>query len=105
MGRLPECNGRGSAGDHCCYINGEVCEFLSADNEGTPRCSLFQKWGSLYDDPVWRNAPAGRYFAEHYPGFECGDWPQNIPGVMAREPDAGPFYACCWGRGNNGNVD
>ena len=27
------CNGRGSAGDHCCYINGEVCEFLSADLE------------------------------------------------------------------------
>ena len=97
------CSGRGSNGTHCCYIAGQVCQFLTF--EGTlARCSLFNEWGALAENPDWRDAPVGRFFAEKYPGFECGDWPQNIPEVMAAAATAGPFYACCWGRGNDGNV-
>lgn len=98
------CSGRGDNGGHCCWIGGEVCEFLSIDSE-IPRCSLYDEWGTLSKNPEWRDAPVGRWFAETYPGYDCGDWPQNIPEVMAAAPDAGPFYVCCWGRGNNGDVD
>lgn len=74
---------------HCCVIGGQVCGFLTADT----RCSLHSEWGRLWENPVWRDAPVGRYFAERWPTdrFDCGDWPQNIPGVMA----AG-VGLCCW---------
>ena len=90
------CNGQGSNGDHCCYIAGQVCQFLDTSGE-IPRCSVWGNW-----DLRWRNAPVGQWFAETYPGYTCADWPQNIPEVMERE--AGPFYTCCWGRGNYGDV-
>ena len=28
----------------------------------------------------------------------CGKW--DIPYVMEQAKTAGPFFACCWGRGN-----
>lgn len=98
------CTGQGANGDHCCYIDGKVCEFLFTDRGGTPRCSLFSEWGKLDENPEWRDSPVGRWFAKDHPGFDCGDWPQNIPEVMAMAPELGPFFACCWGRGNRGNV-
>jgi hypothetical protein len=94
------CTGRGANGDHCCYIAGKVCEFLFTDRGGTPRCSLFDQWGSLSDNPEWTRAPVGQWFAETYPGFDCKDWPQNLPAVMAKADITGPFGLCCWGRGN-----
>lgn len=93
---MPVCNGQGANGTHCCFIAGEVCQFLDTSGE-IPRCSVWGNW-----DGRWHEAPVGRWFAETYPGFDCGDWPQNIPEVMAAAPTAGPFYACCWGRGNDG---
>ena len=92
------CNGRGDNGGHCCVINGEVCGFLFTDRGGTPRCSLFDEWGRLADNPEWVAAPVGRWFAEQHPGYDCGDWPQNIPEVMA-EVESGrvnPTAVCCW---------
>lgn len=93
------CNGQGANGTHCCYIAGRVCEFLDTSGD-MPRCSLYDQWGNLKDNPEWVDAPVGRWFAANYPGYDCGDWPQNIPEVMETAPSAGPFYACCWGRGN-----
>ena len=85
------CTGRGDTdGGHCCYINGEVCQFLFTDRGGTPRCKLFSEWGNLYEVGEWVNSPVGQWFADKYPGFECGDWPQNIPAVMASNG------RCCW---------
>jgi hypothetical protein len=90
------CTGRGANGDHCCYIAGKVCQFLFTDRGGTPRCSIFEEQPT----PEWEAAPVGRWFAESYPGFNCRDWPQNIPKVMAKADLTGPFGLCCWGRGN-----
>lgn len=71
----------------CCTFEGRLCEFL----DGT-ECGLFSLWGGLRDMPEWVNAPVGRWFTRNYPGFECRDWPQNIPEVMG-SPIAG---LCCW---------
>jgi len=78
------CNGRGDGkGGHCCWINGEVCEFLFTDRGGTPRCGVWDEMGTV----KWREAPVGVWFAERYPGYDCQDWPQNIP----EAPNT-----CCW---------
>lgn len=83
------CNGRGDVGgDHCCYLDGEVCKFLITDQAGTPRCSLYAEWGALNDNPEWVSSPAGQFYARLYPGYTCADWPQNIPNVRGG--------VCCW---------
>ena len=46
------CNGRGSRGDHCCYVAGKVCRFL-VDGE-MPRCGLKMElgdWEKVHNDP------------------------------------------------------
>ncbi len=90
------CTGTGANGDHCCYIAGEVCEFLFTDRGGTPRCGI---WNNM-DSEEWKIAPVGLYFVNNYPGQNCKDWPQKIPEVMAKTDTTGPFGLCCWGRGN-----
>jgi len=88
---MPVCNGRGDTdGGHCCWINGEVCGFLFIDRGGTPRCRLHSEWGNLMELKEWADAPIGRWFADRYPGYECKDWPQNIPEAMALSG------RCCW---------
>lgn len=79
---MPVCSGRGDAGDHCCYINGEVCQFLTYEDD-VPRCSIWGEW-----DENWQEAPVGQWFARVYPGYTCADWPQNIPEVRGG--------LCCW---------
>ena len=99
---MPVCTGQGANGSHCCYIGGQVCYYLD-DSEPTPRCSLLVElgsWDKVHKDRRWKRSVVGVWFKDRYPGYGCGDWPQNIPEVMNDEPDAGPFYACCWGRGN-----
>jgi len=94
---MATCTGRGDGkGGHCCWIAGEVCEFLFTDRGGTPRCGVWDEMSS----PEWEVAPVGLMFAEKWPGKTCKDWPQKIPALMEREPEMGPFALCCWGRGN-----
>ena len=82
------CTGNGDSGDHCCYINGKICEFLTYE-DSLPRCSL---WGRpLKDLYIWKISPVGRWFDATHPGYDCYDWPQNIPEAMA----AGRGL-CCW---------
>ncbi len=85
---MPACTGRGDTnGGHCCYIEGKVCEFLFVNRGGVPRCSI---WDEM-DSNKWRRSEVGKWFAKTYPGFNCQDWPQNIPEAMA----AGRGL-CCW---------
>ncbi len=79
------CNSRGDDGDHCCYINGEVCQYLDV---ATVRCIIYDTAPNVsgYDE-----SPVGRYFAEFYPGFTCRDWPQNIPAAPNQCCFAGVF--------------
>lgn len=88
---MSACNGRGDGGDHCCYIYGKVCQFLVRVN-GLPRCSLWPYANRLADVAEWRSAPVGQRFAEKNPGYDCKDWPQNIPEVMATG-----IGLCCYG--------
>lgn len=66
------CTGRGSSGDHCCYMAGEVCQYLDTD---TIRCTIYD---IAPDVPGYDESLVGQYFARLYPGFTCRDWPQNI---------------------------
>lgn len=76
--------------DHCCRF-GQECRFLIF-RHGQPRCRLYPQWGNLKDNPAWRNAPVGQWFATNHPGYECKDWPQDIPGVMTSG-----VGLCCYG--------
>ena len=91
------CNGRGDNGGHCCWIAGKVCEFL-IEEDGVPRCSLWSV--QMRKSSKWRDAPVGLWFKKTYPGYDCKDWPQNIPEAMERGAKVGPYALCCWGRGN-----
>lgn len=75
--------------DHCCVILGQVCQWLTDDI----KCGLHGEWGRLWDNPAWRAAPVGRFFARSWPEqrYDCSDWPQNIPSEMARQSGL-----CCW---------
>lgn len=90
------CEGRGDQGDHCCYIEGRVCGFLVVV-AGQPRCSIWD--GVMVGNPVWEQAPVGQFFARRYPGYDCRDWPQNIPELMTKvtSGEINPAAVCCWG--------
>lgn len=90
---MAKCSGRGDGGDHCCYINGVVCEFLTYEDD-LPRCGLrleHGNWHAVHADLRWKNAPVGRWFAARHPGFGCGDWPDKIPAAIEQ-----PGGKCCW---------
>jgi hypothetical protein len=86
-----KCSGRGADGDHCCWINGDVCQFLNVE---TVRCTIWDDIGGS----VWQTAPVGGVYARRYPGFTCHDWPQNIPEVMNAAKGLGPYALCCWSK-------
>ncbi len=77
MGSVPRC--QGTARDHCCWVDGEVCRFLVIDGD-TIACGLRLRLGS------WAavHADAG-YLAHVRPTWDeigmadCGDW-QPPPG-------------------------
>ena len=94
---MVSCTGRGADGGHCCWIGGQVCEFLDTSGE-LPRCGLWDI--QMKRSSRWRDAPVGQWFAETHPGFDCKDWPQNIPVEMAKADITGPYGLCCGGRGN-----
>ena len=70
-----------SSGDeHCCWVNGQECEFVRA-NEGGRRwaCALMLElgdWDAVYSDP--RYQPIGTHFQSKGIAL-CGDFPG--PGV------------------------
>jgi hypothetical protein len=48
----------------------------------------------MLGNPAWERLPVGRHFSMAMPGFDCRDFPQNIPAIM-NDPSAGK---CCWDR-------
>jgi hypothetical protein len=93
------CDGRGAGTGHCCWITGQQCSALVVV-DGQARCSLYLKygdWPTVYESSEWQSLPAGSYYEDRWPGqgYGCGDWPQNIPEVMA----AG-IGLCCWQDGD-----
>jgi hypothetical protein len=92
----------GNLTEHCCWIEGQVCPFLEENTVPGRRwaCGLYRElgsWDKVHSDPRYLASPAARFFITRYPGFGCGDWPQNIPGLLDEvgvrlHPDA----VCCW---------
>ena len=76
----------------CCWTPEGRCEFLTPGLLCSLRVEL-GSWGRVHADSRWTDSPIGRYFADRFPGFGCGDYPQNIPEVMS-SADAGK---CCYG--------
>lgn len=70
-----KCLGRNAA-DHCCYVEGRVCEFLEENSEPGFRwsCGLRRElgsWDAVLADP--RYAPIKAAFAPY--GYDCKTWP------------------------------
>lgn len=70
----------GSADDHCCYVNGKLCEHLEENTVEGRRwaCGLYrvhQSWEAVYLAPEY---PAVRA-ALRGVGIkvDCGDWPPH----------------------------
>ena len=81
-----ECHGNGP--DHCCYINGGVCQFLEEDTVPGRRwvCGLYRElgdWAAVHSDPRYQAAPIADWFTRTHPGYGCGDYPQHVPEKMA----------------------
>lgn len=98
---MDRCHGNGP--DHCCTIQGVTCPYLE---EGTVKgrrwaCGLLRElgsWEAVYTDPRYQASAAAAYFADRHPGYGCGDWPQNIPGLLAEVGiRIAPAAVCCWG--------
>lgn len=69
------CTGRGGAnGDHCCYVNGKVCDYLIENTEGRRfACALrveLGNWKKVHRDP--RYAPIKEVML--LGDGVCGDW-------------------------------
>lgn len=70
-----KCLGRNAA-DHCCYVEGRVCEFLEENSEPGFRwsCGLRREsgsWDAVLADP--RYAPIQAAFAPY--GYDCATFP------------------------------
>jgi hypothetical protein len=89
-----ECHG--NLDDHCCYIRGEVCLYLE---EGTVEgrrwsCGLFRElgsWDAVHRDARYKGSAIAAWFTQNFPGYGCGDWPQNL------EPLTFGVGRCCYG--------
>jgi hypothetical protein len=81
------CVGRGGKdGGHCCWVAGEVCEFLIENHEDRRyACGLraeLGSWEKVHADP--RYAPVAAVMLVPNGDGLCGDW-QPQPGVCCNE--------------------
>jgi hypothetical protein len=79
------CTGRGQAGGgHCCWVKGEVCEFLIENHEDRRyACSLrveLGDWDKVHADPRYAPIKEVMLLGDGL----CGDW-QPQAGVCCNE--------------------
>jgi len=87
------CDGRGGPDGDCCWIEGARCPHV-IDAGDRVLCGLrleLGSWAKVHADPRWIRDVKPTY-DRLWPGYGCGDYPQNIPAVM-NNPDAGKS---CW---------
>lgn len=68
--------------DHCCWLNGEICQYLVEIPEGEfrYRCGLHLKYGSwedAYASPEYQRDVAPKMAEIGYGDIGCGDWPRK----------------------------
>lgn len=89
--RYNYCTGRGTLdGDHCCYVQGEPCRYLTVNPQGSERrfeCSLRRELGS------WEAVHAHPGYKEYVQKIwdkvgiaSCGEW-QPTKGQCCREAE------------------
>lgn len=91
---MSTCHSNGT--EHCCWIGGVACPHLGENIVMGRRwaCTLlveYGSWGAVYESVEYQATAAAAFFTENHPGKGCGDWPQNIPEVMAEG-----IGLCCW---------
>ena len=74
---MPHCSG--NLDDHCCYVNGQVCDFLEENTLPNRRwvCGLYRElgsWPAVYEDPRYQEH-LSPFWAKFKPGVDCGSWP------------------------------
>lgn len=72
-----KCMGR-NLDDHCCYVDGRVCQFLEEGTESGYRwsCGLRRElgsWDAVLEDP--RYQPLRAHFESK--GYNCKTWPNG----------------------------
>lgn len=82
------CVGRGEPnGDHCCYVNGKVCQYLARGTEGRLwECSLRRdlgSWEAVHKDAGYQENVQSHWDKVGIPS--CGEW-QPGPGQCCRKP-------------------
>jgi hypothetical protein len=82
------CDGGLCSGEDCCWVDGVRCPHVE---EGTvpgrlAACGLFRElgsWQAVHIDPRYVR-DVKPMFDRLYPGFGCGDYPQNIPATRGQ---------------------
>lgn len=81
-----KCLGR-NLDDHCCYINGKVCQFLEEGTEVGYKfsCGLRRELGSW--DAVVKDARYVKHIAPVFEpdGVSCADWPNADKGQTCKQ--------------------
>lgn len=75
------CNGNKE--DHCCYLNGKVCQYLKENSNGRRwSCGLYEKYGSwngVYESDEYKEDIVSELvkisIVFDRPYFNCGEWP------------------------------
>lgn len=87
MAKRQFCTGAGGPdGDHCCWVNGAVCDYLDIGVHPTRRfsCRLrteLGSWVKVHADP--RYQPIQAAWDQTQTVASCGDW-QPDPGICCR---------------------
>ena len=77
------CHGNGE--DHCCWLGGEVCQYLEENTVPGRRwaCGLRRRagsWSAVYESVAYRRNVKPKLRALNV--VDCGDWPQLAPDVV-----------------------
>jgi len=79
----------GTTEDHCCWLFGEVCQYLRRAPQGSEykwRCSLREQvnsWDDVYQMQEYQTNVQPKLDAMGYGDIGCGDWPP--PGTVCHD--------------------
>jgi len=64
----------GTPEQHCCWVDGNECQFLQKDPMACQLRSELGSWDAVYQDPRYQDH-VQPMFDRIAPGKGCGDWP------------------------------
>ena len=71
----------GNEEDHCCYLQGEVCQFLEENTVPGRRwaCGLlksYETWEAVYETTYYKTLVKPKLDNMFNTSVDCGDWPR-----------------------------